>query len=756
MIFLWTIARPGLAIRPGMPWLVLVLFLLGLALVGEAYFRSAPPISSRRRLLLASLRFAALLVLMLIILDPTLTLTSGVSEKPKVTVLVDTSRSMGFSDRRPSDSSAEPDSSRTRPRIQRAFEILWGPPRGLIDELKSKAEVRLFQFAEDVAALGDRGTTEAAWVEESGGGDQTNFGRALAKAVEGGGGGRPDAVILLSDGLSNVGKDPVVLASHLGVPVHTVGIGDPNPPKDVAIARCLANEVAYVDSRVEVRVDFAVSGLEIDSVPIRLWGGEDLLDSVCVDVGGRSETRRVSLFFTPAEEGVHRYRVEIPAQKGEDMIENNQRLLVVSVLKNRIKVYHVASRPSWDYAFLNRVLERDASVEVTARVLTPSDATVLPPPGELAQYDVLILGDVSRRHLKGDEADRLVEAVTREGKGLVIFGGRDGLDFRGTPVEEILPLESGAGRGRHLVDTFLPVLTPEGAVHMVTRLESESERNRAAWAELPPLDAMNVLGAPKPGAQRLLVHPSRNDGGEPLAVVTVHRTGAGKCVLISAYTLWRWKFLVAGFGGMGDPYERFWGNVVRWLVSREDLKRVRVASDRHVYRSGEVVVFRAQVYDDLFQPVDGATVVVTLTGKDRTADGRVEEELVLDPVGVGQGHYEGRLPFLPAGDYEVSAEALKGGQDLGKDRTELAVDTYSLEYERTAMGENLMRQVARASGGRYYTPTGADGLVRGMDLEQRWVRRVRELRVSNGALLFVLFAGLLFAEWFMRKRSGLS
>jgi hypothetical protein len=374
----------------------------------------------------------------------------------------------------------------------------------------------------------------------------------------------------------------------------------------------------------------------------------------------------------------------------------------------------------------------------------------------MAEYDAVILGEISRGHLQAGDADRLASAVLDEGKGLVILGGRTGIDFRGTPVEDVLPLEIGSGQGRHLVDTFQPALTPEGALHMVTRLESDSERNRRAWEDLPPLVALNVMGVPKAGAQRLLVHPTRTTDGEPLAVVTAQRAGAGKCVLVSAYTLWRWDFLVSGFGGVGDPYERFWGNVVRWLVSREDVKRVRVSTDRHVYRSGEVILFRAQVYDELFQPIDGATVVATLTGREHSTGQAVEEEIVFDPVGVGEGHYEGRLPFLPPGNYEVNVEALKSGTRLGEDRTELAVDTYSLEYERTAMAENLLKQVSRASGGRYYTSSEVPDLARGMSLERRWVQRVRELKAPNHALLFALFAGLLFTEWLIRKRSGLS
>lgn len=749
MMLPWALARPGLEVRPQLPWLVVGVFVLVLLLVVEAYFRTRPPVPGRRRLLLAALRCAALVVLTLIILDPTVTLTSRVEEKPRIIVLVDTSRSMGFSDAGWPHSEDSP----LRPRIERALELLWGPGNGLLQSLRELGDVHLLQFAEDVTPL-EEGDTEDRGL--GGGGDQTNLGNAITQAVEWGGGARPGALVLLSDGLSNVGRDPILLTSHLGVPVQAIGIGDPDPPRDVSLTRCVANEVAYVESRVEVRVDLAATGLEVGSVPVMLWEDDDLLDSTRVSVGREGETERVSLFFTPTREGTHRYRVEIPSQEGERVVENNQRLLVVSVLKSRMRVYYVEAYPRWDFAFLQRSLERDANVDVTTRVIGRASEPILPPPGEMTAADVFILGNLPGRFLREGEAERLVRAVTEEGKGLVILGGRNGLDYRGTALEEILPVEPGEGEGRHVAGAFQPVVTPEGALHMVTRLESDSERNRRLWADLPPLVALNATGVPKPGAQTLLTHPSLRVGGERLPVVTVQRVGAGKCALVSAYSLWRWDFLVAGFGGESDPFGRFWGNVVRWLVTREDLKRVRVATDRHVYRSGEPILFRAQAYDDLFRPVDGATVVATVRGRERSGGVGVREEVILNPVGVGEGHYEGRLRFLAPGTYEVLLEAWREGNRLGEDRTELAVDTYSLEYERTAMDENLLRRISRVSGGRYYAPGEVGDLAASMNLEGRWVQRVREISVSNHALLFVLFSGLLFAEWLIRKRSGLS
>jgi len=52
-------------------------------------------------------------------------------------------------------------------------------------------------------------------------------------------------VILLSDGASNLGTNPVGEAKKLGVPVTTVGFGNPNPLPDITIAEVNCNPVAF-------------------------------------------------------------------------------------------------------------------------------------------------------------------------------------------------------------------------------------------------------------------------------------------------------------------------------------------------------------------------------------------------------------------------------------------------------------------------------------------------------------------------------
>ena len=62
---------------------------------------------------------------------------------------------------------------------------------------------------------------------------------------------------------------------------------------------------------------------------------------------------------------------------------------------------------------------------------------------------------------------------------------------------------------------------------------------------------------------------------------------------------WRHGLMMWGIGGTSQLAEQFWRNAARWLVTRDDVERLRIDLDKEGYRSGEPVSFRGRLLDDL-------------------------------------------------------------------------------------------------------------------------------------------------------------
>src|SRR5207245_5269224 len=94
-------------------------------------------------------------------------------------------------------------------------------------------EVRLYEFA------GERRPTTVAGRRQRGRvlGYSSRLGDAIATTLDEFAGQPLAGIVVLSDGGSNRGEDPVAAAGRAAerrAPIFTVGIGDPTPPRDLA------------------------------------------------------------------------------------------------------------------------------------------------------------------------------------------------------------------------------------------------------------------------------------------------------------------------------------------------------------------------------------------------------------------------------------------------------------------------------------------------------------------------------------------
>jgi hypothetical protein len=229
--------------------------------------------------------------------------------------------------------------------------------------------------------------------------------------------------------------------------------------------------------------------------------------------------------------------------------------------------------------------------------------------------------------------------------------------------------------------------------------------------------------------------------------MATQNSGKRKSVAVFAYGLWRWDLLMTGVGKTSESYQRFFRNSVRWLVSQEESKLVRISTNKDIYRSGEPVRFTAQVYYEDLKPVEGADVSVQVTGPKET------QELALNAI--GEGRYDGTLQVLSGGDYEFTGTAHFQGRVLGRDSDKFSIEPFNLEYQYTRMNEELLKRLAAESGGAFFTTSNFDALKDNLRFPEKYQIIKSEWQIWNKIPLLITCVLLLSAEWFIRKRKGM-
>jgi hypothetical protein len=709
-------------------WIFLLLGVFALVAVVR-FYRSVPPRARRLRPLLMALRVGALVLLLAALIEPVLSLSRTVTERPVVGLLLDASGSMAVADgtggARRGDEAVALLNEVVIPRVARDTELV------------------PLSFSDDVSELEvDRGLVQQAPEFEGGG---TDLERAFLGLKERVSGRNLGSVIVATDGADNRGGGPYDAAVSLGVPVFALGVGSPAAAKDIAIEDAVTNRISYTGESVPVEVTVSSAGFEDASTVVTISEGGATLDSQQIALSETGEEARVTFRVTPSTPGVHRYSVSVPPAAGELSTANNSRVVVTTAMKGKIRALALAGRPGWDFAFLTREFAADRNIDLTTVVSrrgSPISETDGSPPTsrqELFDYDLVVL-------VEPDWSDPIVPPdwlrafVSERGGGLLIAGVP-----QERPPDDIgaaLPCVFGSNQGAGVLEARVS-LTEAGEVAPSTRVAEERFANAEVWRQLPPV---RTGASWEPRADATVLVEAEVAPDERRAIVTAGRAGSGNVMLVAAEGLWRWR--MAGDGGV-DAYGRFVTNAARWLTARGELSRVTVSPDKDVFQAGEDIEVSAQVYRGDYRLADDAEVRVTVSSGEGAAP---VAEFDLEAAG---DRYRGSTGHVPPGPYVLRATASIGGEEVGDGTAEFVVERFSLEDSETRRRSALLRRIAEETGGGYYTPETLDDLPE--DVPMEWTTRTtrRELELWNSPWLLLGFVGLMSVEWALRRKQGL-
>ena len=760
--------------------LVIVPALAAIAAVG--YWRESLPRSGK--VILATMRFAALALLALVLCRPVVVERREEVYPAETVLLLDDSASMR---RRDAYAGGETGDElrelvgKDPARLYR-FELVREALRaGFLDELEGEGYVpRLFSFADVTAPL----TSPA---DLSGRGRATHLGDALSQALAAHRGRHVTDVVLISDGRSNGGLpalDAARAAAGAGLPVHTVVVGDTRPERNVLVERIEVPSSALEGDEIEVVVRVlgrGVQGSERTQVVLEELGieGGDVTRLVADDEVELSEVgERVTLLAPPAtlpsgDSGANerRFRVSVPPLPGETLTDDNELIFSVHVSPQKVRVLYVDGYPRWEYRYLkNLLLRADSNFQVQCFLLSatpdfPQEASEdlprlveVPTSAEelLENYDVVILGDVPYSVSQDPEQSARFQSSLREfveaGGGLLFQSGEfdNPRAYKGTPLEDLLPIVlPSAGVRLADIDTtreWRPVLESPAAPHEIVRLASETDVNRELWESEDGLRGFywySPVSRAKPGAQVLLRHPTdRNNHGLFPLLVTGYFP-AGRTLFLGVDSTWMWRY------HWGDRYhERFWRNAIRWLALgrlKSGDRRFRIESPRSTYDLDERVTLEARVLDEDFKPSQRPVQEALLAGPEGRA-----EPISLAQVPGREGSYRTAFEVERPGLYRAWIEV--EGKRLSS--TEFEVVLPSRENADPAPDPALLSSLASMTGGTAVDLANLDELLAEFpgDEERREPISSKLEDAWDRWLTLIVALVLLSIEWVLRKR----
>ncbi len=738
----------------------------------------------RHRIAVMILRAVAAAAALVLFLEPAIELREVAREPNHVAVLIDDSRSMSLSDAPGGPS-----------RFDKALAVLEGSGDAFAAWRQGHV-IDVYRFADSLVASSAKSVARGEPL-----GDTTRMRQALDQVRNRYERDELAGVVLISDGVGTGGfvdageGTTAEFLRMLETRVHTVWTGETGL-RDVAVARVLADEFAFVRTVVRVEVVVRATGYERTRLPVTLSMEGYPLRQTWVEFDADTPEVTVAFEFTPPRVGKFVYEVSTPVGQDEAVSSNNRRAFVLRVIRDKIRVLQVAGQPSWDVHALRSMLKQNPNVDLISFFIlrTPDDhsgvanseLSLIPFPTrelfqeELPSFDVIVLQDFAYGPYGIGAYLENIRSYVAGGGALVMLGGPHSFSsggYVGTPVAEALPLRllgdrrlmqrlrpgfsnplgtDGSGADNPLLDTemFRPRLTQVGRTHPVTALRYRADDNLQTWLQLPQFEGVNMVGDVKRDAVALAVHPKlRTARGTPMPVIVAGRYQDGRTMVVTTDSLWRWGFVAAGRGqNDGRYFAKFWQNAIRWLIRDPELELLRVESDATEYGPGETVRLDVQLFQRDYQPLGDTPVSLRV---DRGSDPAVVETVAtveLSTGADGRAHHE--LSALDPGVYRVTGTAKVDGQEVrGQDI--LVMKEVGVEFEHPAADDALLRTIAAMTGAQYLGQV--DALPYDLPFEPPRIVRVdqrTDVELWSRPSLLLLALLCLGLEWGLRQRSG--
>lgn len=680
----------------------LFIFLCAAVALGYAFilYRSRHTWSKQVNRILFGLRTLLVFLLALLLLGPIIKLITNQYEKPTWVFLIDSSSSLTEAVDSVDRARMEAELQRSRKTLQdEGYEVAWTDLAG--------APLEQLEFSMPTSDL-NRGIQNIIHQYE---------GRNLA------------GVVLLSDGIYNSGASP--LYSPVRVPVQVIGVGDTIARIDLVLKNVAYNKVAYEGNKFPVRAQVLLQGVENQDVTVTISRAGKVLASQQKPAADKS-LLDFDFQLEATEKGMQRYDLSVRPVAAERNLRNNAASIFIEVVEGKKKIVMIAPAPHPDIKALKTVVEKNSNYEFVVHIprVEEADAALLKP-GAAELFIFHQVADVSGK------TTTLFQSLFKSNSSVLLMIG-SGTNLRQLPAYEVpIQFESYGGQW----DDVTPV------VNSNFRDFSFSENSNGVFARYPPADV--PFGKFSwPASANVLLYQRIGSVNTDRPLLMVWPDNNRKIAVLMGEGIWRWRLNEFADTGNTLVFDELFSKLVQYLSTLEDKRKFRCYPLQNEFSDAEPVVFESQVYNDLFELVYGNTITLEV----RNEKGEVlKYNYVTSP---GGARY--RIGGLKEGVYRYKASTLINNK-TEEVTGQFLVKAQNLETQNLTADFGLLRDLARQTGGKFYTANQISTLT--SELQQAKAASLIHSEETFDQLInlkwvFFLLVTLISIEWFMRKYLG--
>ena len=552
------------------------------------------------------------------------------------------------------------------------------------------------------------------------------------------------AVVVLSDGITTSGMNPVYALEGMKQPVYTVLVGDTTLQKDIKIKDAVYNELAYLNTDVPIKVKVVNDGFETAALKVTIAQGDKVVATKPLNLSKTNPQGEVDFLIRPTQVGLQSFTVSVTQLEGEITYKNNVRTFAINILESRVKVAIFGGSPHPDLGALNQAMAHEEGYQVSEFILKgKGDFYTTPAGANLKDFDFFILHNFPNSPADAPIVAKILEEV-RDRKVPVMYYIGMFTDLQTMrPLFEYMALspENINPRSEEAVATF----TENYKKHTTYNY---GENWLKMMSNAPPIYRNKSEWKAKTTAEIFATAKIKNIPMNNYPVFALQSHLERKNMVFVGENFWRMRAQVYTETESFDNFDDWYFNMVKWLMVRDDKRKFRAYATKNAYMGDEPAILKGEAYDDSYNPMSGVEIKVAM----RFPNGKINDYYLTE---TGNRQYYLDIYSLPEGTYTFNATGKKDGKVLGEDKGQFSVGRSDIEHINLRADKATMEQMALRTGGKalHYTEMSqlADLIKQNQNLKP-----VVDFKKNKKPLLdwwWVLagILGLLAVEWVIRK-----
>lgn len=474
-------------------------------------------------------------------------------------------------------------------------------------------------------------------------------------------------VVWMTDGIYNEGRNPQFEPIAPGIPLFTIGAGDPNPQIDASVEKVQCNEEAFLGNTFQVEVSVKSQRLQGQTLRIQLRAGGEVREQLWLP-NGHQDWKRLVFEIQPKTKGLMPIEVRVIGGNKDQNPSNNQKVRYVKVVDERKKVVVSFAAPHPDVAAMKSALELGGQFLVQSESHKKSES----------EADVYILHGW---RFQNQQEIQKVRNWLASGKALWLFATES---QNTTALSAILgfSIDGSSGRNWQEVQPHWNDLHAQWGV---------GDQEVARWMSFPPVFApVSKFGIPPAG--EALLYQRWSGVNTQIPLMAYWKKDEAAIVMFQGEGIWRWRIQERSLHGEASAFDGWVRRTTGMLASASMVKKpIEIVLSDNTFDVRDRVIARVVCRDK-------AGVVDDLMGRNLKLFNDQNQSRTLNLTKGNQG-WTADVLGLAAGKYRLVAQTANGNAQA---EVQLAIVDQPSEVLNTQANHGILKQLAQQTEGGFF------------------------------------------------------